>query len=125
MNKKLTAGERNIKINEQRFSMIIILCNVLETEKGVSKHIKSAIAASLISMMDKSMITKEDEPLKNLINNAIDVFCTQVELENGVDNYKEYLLETVEQAKQIVDEMKQKMNRIAEGDNILKGICLN
>jgi hypothetical protein len=125
MKKKLTAGERNIKINEQRFSMIIILCNILESEKGVSKHIKSAIAASLISMMDKSMITKEEEPLKNLINNAIDIFCAQVELENGIENYREYLLETVEQAKEIVDEMKQKMNRIAEGDTILKGICLN
>jgi hypothetical protein len=125
MKNKLTAGERNIKINEQRFSMIIILCNILESDKGVSKHVKSAIAASLINMMDKSMITKEDEPLKNLINNAIDVFCAQVELENGIDNYKEYLLETVEQAKEIVDEMKQKMNRIAEGDTILKGICLN
>jgi hypothetical protein len=125
MKKKLTAGERNIKINEQRFSMIIILCNILESEKGVSKHIKSAIAASLISMMDKSMITKEEEPLKNLINNAIDIFCAQVELENGIENYREYLLETVEQAKEIVDEMKQKMDRIAEGDNILKGICLN
>jgi hypothetical protein len=34
-------------------------------------------------------------------------------------------LETLEQAKEIVDEMKQKMNRIAEGDSILKGICLN
>jgi hypothetical protein len=88
MKKKLTAGERNIKINEQRFSMIIILCNILESEKGVSKHIKSAIAASLISMMDKSMITKEEEPLKNLINNAIDIFCAQVELENGIENYR-------------------------------------
>jgi hypothetical protein len=125
MKKKLTAGERHLKNSEQRFSMIIILCNILETEKGVSNHIKSAVAASLINMMDKSMITKEDEPLKNLINNAIDVFCAQVEMENGVDNYKEYLLETVEQAKEIVNEMKQKMNRIAEGDNILKGICLN
>jgi len=125
MKKKLTAGERNIKINEQRFSMIIILCNILESDKGVNKHVKSAIAASLINMMDKSMITKEDEPLKNLIDNAIDIFCTQVELENGVDNYKEYLLQTVEQAKEIVNEMKQKMDRIAEGDNILKGICLN
>ena len=125
MKKKLTAGERNIKMNEQRFSMIMILCNVLESEKGVSKHIKSAIAASLISMMDKSMVTKEEEPLRNLINNAIDIFCAQVELETGVDNYKEYLLETVEQAKQILSEMKQKMDRIAEGDSILKGICLN
>ena len=125
MKKKLTAGERNIKINEQRFSMIIILCNILESDKGVSKHVKSAIAASLINMMDKSMITKEDEPLKNLIDNAIDIFCAQVELETGVDNYKEHLLQTVEQAKEIVNEMKQKMDRIAEGDNILKGICLN
>jgi hypothetical protein len=125
MKKKLTAGERNLKINEQRFSMIIILCNILESDKGVSKHAKSAIAASLINMMDKSMIAQEDEPLKNLIDNAIDIFCAQVELETGVDNYKEHLLQTVEQAKELVNEMREKMHRIAEGDNILKGICLN
>ena len=42
--KKLTTGERNIRVNEQRFAMTIILCNLLEAENGVSMAIKSATA---------------------------------------------------------------------------------
>jgi hypothetical protein len=37
--KKLTAGEKNLKINEQRFALIILMCNVLDSEKGVSSSI--------------------------------------------------------------------------------------
>jgi hypothetical protein len=125
MAKKLTQEERIIKIHEQRFAMIMILCNILESPDGVSNKIKSAVAASLINIMDKSMISKDDTALKNLINNAIDIFCAQIEVEKGIENYRDSLLESIEQAKQMVSVMKEKMNRIADGDNILKGICLN
>ena len=73
--KKLTAGERSIRVNEQRFAMTIILCNLLEAENGVSMAIKSATAASLLNMMEMSMIDGDDDMFKNLINNAIDQFC--------------------------------------------------
>jgi hypothetical protein len=122
--KKLTAGEKNLKINEQRFALIITLCNVLDTERGVSNSIKSAISASLINMMEASFI-EEDEPLANLINNSIDNFCREIEERNGIPNYRENLVESVKQAKGLVDKLNEKIKRIKEGEDILKNICLN
>ena len=56
-----------MKLNEQRFATIVILCNVLDTEEGVTDHIKSAVCASLINMLERSM-NDDDTPLVNLIN---------------------------------------------------------
>ena len=112
------------KVNEQRFATIVILCNVLDTEKGVSDHIKSAICASLINMLERSM-NGEDTGLVNLINNSIDNFCAEIEAKRGIENYRDTLTETVDIAKKIVVEIKEKAKRIQEGEDILKGICLN
>ncbi|MEY4332630.1 MAG: hypothetical protein RLZZ196_1368 [Bacteroidota bacterium] len=124
-----------IKLQEQRFTTICILTNILEQDRGVSVHVKSAIASSLINMMETSM-TEEDEPLKNLINNSIDEFCAKVEEEKGVENYREVLEDQVRKAKRILKELKKEIKkraeesiererRINEGNDILKGICLN
>jgi len=123
--KKLTAGEKNLKINEQRFALIILLCNVLDSERGVNAQIKSAICASLINMMEVSFIDGDDEPLANLINNSIDNFCKEVEEEKGIENYREHLLDSVKQARGLVDRLNEKIKRIKEGEDILKNICLN
>lgn len=123
--KKLTAGEKNLKINEQRFALIILLCNVLDSERGVNSSIKSAICASLINMMEVSFIDGDDEPLANLINNSIDNFCKEVEEEKGIENYREHLLDSVKQARGLVDRLNEKIKRIKEGEDILKNICLN
>ena len=123
--KKLTAGEKNLKINEQRFALIMLLCNVLDSERGVNAQIKSAICASLINMMEVSFIDGDDEPLANLINNSIDNFCKEVEEEKGIENYREHLLDSVKQARGLVDRLNEKIKRIKEGEDILKGICLN
>ena len=122
--KKNNLEEKYQKLNEQRFATIVILCNVLDTEKGVTDHIKSAICASLINMLDRSM-NDEDTGLVNLINNSIDNFCTVVEAKKGIENYRDTLTETVDIAKKIVEELKTKAKRIKEGEDILKGICLN
>jgi hypothetical protein len=123
--KKLTTGERNIRVNEQRFAMTIILCNLLEAENGVSMAIKSATAASLLNMMEMSMIEGDDDVFKELINNAIDQFCYDVEMKHEIENYRGRLMESVQRAKGLVDEMKAKIDRIKDGDDILKNICLN
>ena len=123
--KKLTKEERAMKANEQRFAMTIILCNLLEAENGVSMHIKSATAASLMNMMEMSMIDKDDDTLKKLINNAIDQFCYEVETKHEIENYRDRLMESVLASRKLVDEMKAKINRIREGEDILKNICLN
>ena len=112
------------KLNEQRFTTIVILCNVLDTEDGVSDTVKAAICASLISMIDRSM-NKEDEPLINLINNSIDNFCAEIEAKKDIENYRDTLTDSVKFAKKIVDELNKKAQRIKEGEDILKGICLN
>jgi septation ring formation regulator EzrA len=123
--KKLTAGEKNIKVNEQRFAMTVILCNLLEAENGVSMAIKSATAASLLNMLEMSMIDGDDDIFKNLINNAIDQFCYEVETKHEIENYRGRLMQSVERAKGLVDEMKAKIDRIKDGEDILKNICLN
>lgn len=120
----MSSDDKLMKLNEQRFTTIIILCNVLDAEKGVSNSVKSAVAASLLSMMDRSMI-KEDEPLKNLLNHSIDRFCAEMEETKGVENFKQTLMDRVEEAQGLVDELNEKARRIKEGEDILKGICLN
>lgn len=120
----MSLDEKMMKLNEQRFATIVILCNVLDTEKGVSDHIKSAICASLINMLERSM-NDDDTGLVNLINNSIDNFCAVVEAKKGIENYRDTLTETVDIAKKIVSEIKNKAKRIQEGEDILKSICLN
>jgi hypothetical protein len=123
--KKLTAAEKGMKATEQRFSMTIILCNILEADNGVSMSIKSATAASLINMMEMSMIDGDDDALKNLINNAIDQFCYEVETTHDIENYRERLMESVKAARGVLDDVKAKIQRIKDGGDILKNICLN
>lgn len=123
--KKLTAAEKGLKVNEQRFALIITLCNVLDTEDGVNNNIKSAICAALINMMQTSFIPGDDDALANLINNSIDNFCREVEEEKGIENYRENLMNQVKLAKTIVDALNKKIERIKDGEDILKNICLN
>lgn len=75
-------------------------------------------------MLERSM-NDEDEPLINLINNSIDNFCAVVEAKRGIENYRDTLTETVDIAKKIVSDINEKVKRIKEGEDILKGICLN
>lgn len=123
--KKLTADEKGLRVNEQRFALIVTLCNVLDTESGVSNGVKSAIAASLINMMEVSFIPGDDDPLANLINNSIDNFCREVEEEKGIEDYRKQLVKGVKAARVIVDELNKKIDRIREGEDILRNICLN
>ena len=123
--KKLTASEKKMRVHQQRFAMIILLCNVLDSEHGVSKGIKSAISASLLNIIDTSMIPVEDEALINLINNSIDNFCKEVEETSGITDYRSQLLESVQIARDVIDALNKKIERIKEGEYILKNICLN
>lgn len=123
--KKLTASEKGLRVNEQRFALIITLCNILDTEEGVDNNIKSAISASLINMMNVSFIPGDDDPLANLINNSIDNFCREVEEERGIKDYRGQLNKQVRAAKTIVDALNKKIERIKDGEDILKNICLN
>jgi hypothetical protein len=67
----------------------------------------------------------EDEPLANLINNSIDNFCREIEERNGIPNYREMLIQSVIDSKQILEKLNEKVKRIREGEDILKNISLN
>jgi hypothetical protein len=124
-NKKLTASEKGMLVNEQRFSMIVLLCNVLDAEDGVSDSVKSAVAASLLNTIEMSFIPDDDDVFADLINYSIDNFCKNVEEKTGIEDYRSTLGESVAIAKKIIDKVNEKARRIKEADEILKNICLN
>jgi len=124
-NKKLTASEKGMLVNEQRFSMIVLLCNILDAEDGVSDSIKSAVAASLLNTIEMSFIPTDDDVFADLINYSIDNFCKNIEEKTGIEDYRSTLGESVAMAKHIVDKINEKARRIKEGDEILKNISLN
>jgi hypothetical protein len=122
--KKLTAGEVHTKITEQRFAFAILLCNILDSDE-VANDVKSAVAASLLNTIEMSFISGDDDGLSNLINNSINQFCEKIEEEKGIENYRSKLLETVELTRTVLKRIDEKIQRIREGGDILKGICLN
>jgi hypothetical protein len=124
-NKKLTASEKGMLVNEQRFSMIVLLCNVLDAEDGVSDAVKSAVAASLLNTIEMSFIPEDDDVFADLINYSIDNFCKSIEEKTGMEDYRSTLGESVAMAKKIIDKVNEKARRIKEADEILKNICLN
>jgi hypothetical protein len=124
-NKKLTASEKGMLVNEQRFSMIVLLCNVLDAENGVSDAVKSAVAASLLNTIEMSFIPADDDVFADLINYSIDNFCKSIEEKTGIEDYRSTLGESVAMAKKIIDKVNEKARRIKEADEILKNICLN
>jgi len=124
-NKKLTASEKGMLVNEQRFSMIVLLCNVLGAENGVSDAVKSAVAASLLNTIEMSFIPADDDVFADLINYSIDNFCKSIEEKTGMEDYRSTLGESVAMAKKIIDKVNEKARRIKEADEILKNICLN
>ena len=124
-NKKLTASEKGMLVNEQRFSMIVLLCNILDAEDGVSDSVKSAVAASLLNTIQMSFIPQDDDVFADLINYSIDNFCKNIEDKTGIEDYRSTLGESVAMAKQLINKMNEKARRIKEADEILKNICLN
>jgi len=76
-------------------------------------------------MMEVSFIDGDDEALANLINNSIDRFCLEIEEKKGVENYRAQLMESVKEARVLVDKLNEKVKRIKDGEDILKNICLN
>jgi hypothetical protein len=124
-NKKLTASEKGMLVNEQRFSMIVLLCNILDAEDGVNDAVKSAIAASLLNTIEMSFIPEDDDVFADLINYSIDNFCKNIEEKTGIEDYRSTISESVAMAKKLIDKVNEKARRIKEADEILKNICLN
>jgi hypothetical protein len=105
--------------------MIVLLCNVLDAENGVSDAVKSAVAASLLNTIEMSFIPEDDDVFADLINYSINNFCKSIEEKTGMEDYRSTLGESVAMAKKIIDKVNEKARRIKEADEILKNICLN
>lgn len=122
---KLTKEQKDWKLNEQRIGFIMILCNILEAKKGVNHHIKAATAASLMNIMEFSMIDGDDDELKELINDSIKHFCTEIETKNNIKDYHLVLKKSVLKTRELINDIEQKISRIKDGEDILNNICLN
>lgn len=122
---KLTREQKEWKLNEQRIGFILILCNILEAKKGVNQQIKSAVAASLINIIEFSMIDGDDDELKELINGSIKHFCTEIETKNNIKDYHLRLKKSVLKTRELIKDIEEKISRIKDGEDILKNICLN
>lgn len=108
-------SERIQKTNDQRVKMALTLINVMETSKDIA--LKTAVATSMLEMLTTSMIA-EDGPLINLLNKSIDSVCDIISEETGIPDMKDKLFI-------IINESKEKVERIEAGNSILNNINYN
>lgn len=105
------------KTNDQRVVMAFTLLNIMKHSEGVSIQIRSAVAASMLDMLNKHMIP-EDRELIKMINDGIDELCEEARVNYGVENLRMGLSNSIEVA-------EEQMERIKEGEGILNGINFN
>lgn len=107
--------ERIDKTNKQRMTMVLLITNLMKHE-DTSMHLKSAMVATMMDMLEEHMI-QEDGSIIKLINEAIDFVCEEAQSE-GVYNLREKLNDI---RKQVGEQLK----RQEEGNSILKSLNLN
>lgn len=113
-------AEKIAKTNEQRCIMALTLVSVMKHSEGVSIQIRSAVAASLLDMLDTHML-EEDPDLIRVLNEGIDIVCEDAK-EYGVKDLRSTLRQTIQTSKQQIEEH---LKRVNEGNNILNQINLN
>lgn len=106
--------DRIKKTNDQRVVMALTIVNVMKHTEGASIQIRSAVAASMMEMLNKHMIP-EDTDLIKMIDESINELCEEARINYGVEDLRMGLCNSIE----IVEEQ---VERIKEGDDILKGI---
>ena len=110
--------ERIEKTNDQRIKMALTLYNIMINTSGcTSLNLRSTVAATMIEMLDTSMIA-EDTTLIDLLNDGIDSVCAAVKSEYGIPDYRKQL-------RGVIASSQEKVERINAGDDILKGLDLN
>ena len=107
--------ERIEKTNEQRITMALLITNVMKSPL-VDITTKSAMVATMLDMLDNSMIEEDDALIKHL-NDAIKSVNEEAK-EYGHDD----LIGTL---KRIRKQVKEKMERVEEGESILKSMNLD
>lgn len=112
------------KSNEQRLKMACTLVNVMKQSEGATLELRTAVAASLLEMLQYDMLT-EDRDLVKLLDEAIDYVCTEARETRGVEDLRSSLVEMVERARQMLSEINKKEERVNVGEDILKTINFN
>ena len=107
---------RIAKTNEQRIKMYLLLYNIMKSE-AIPVETRSTVAASMLEMLKSSMIP-EDKDIIELMNDGIDNVCGYVQKQYGIPDYRSAL-------EKIVENTSEKINRISEGEAILKSFNLN
>ena len=107
--------QRIEKTNEQRITMALLITNVMRSPL-VDITTKSAMVATMLDMLDNSMIEEDGALIKHL-NDAIKSVSEEAK-EYGHDD----LVGTL---KRIRKQVKEKMERVEEGTNILKSMNLD
>ena len=107
--------EKIEKTNEQRVTMALLIINVMKSPL-TDIATKSAMAATMLDMLDRFML-EEDTELINVINEGIKSVHNEAK-EYGQDNL-------IESLNKIRKQVKEKMKRAEDGENILKSMNLD
>lgn len=116
--------EKIKKTNDQRLKMACTLVNVMKQSGGATLELRTAVAASLLEMLQTDMLS-EDKDLVKILDEAIEYVCTEAREERGVEDLRGALSMMVERARQQMDEITQKEERVNIGNDILKNINFN
>ena len=110
--------ERIEKTNDQRIKMALTLFNIMKNTSGqVDLNLRSTVAATMIEMLQTSMIA-EDTDLIKVINEGIDSVCEDVKDQYGITDFRSHL-------KGIIKETNEKVQRVEAGESILNGLNLD
>jgi len=113
--------ERIRKTNDQRSKMALTLLNVMKQAGQSSLALRSAVAASMLEMLETSMI-EEDKDLIGILNEGINDVCKEAKEEHGIEDYRSQLMQTVKFAQSVIDE---RIGRMKEGEDILSKVNFN
>lgn len=103
------------KTNRQRVMMSVLLSELMKN-KLTPIVLKSSIAASVLDMLESTMI-QEDTPLINMLNSAIDSVCEEAK-EHGVSNLRKKLTLMRQEA-------AEQAQRVMQGEALLKSLNLD
>ena len=110
--------ERIEKTNDQRIKMALTLFNIMKNTTGrIDLELRSTVAATMIEMLETSMIA-EDVSLIRLLNEGIDSVCEDVKSQYGITDFRGHLIG-------IIKETNEKVQRVEAGESILNGLDLN
>ena len=107
--------ERIEKTNNQRVTMALLITNVMRSPM-VDIATKSAMVATLMEMLETTMID-EDRELIKVLNEAIN------DVNEEAKEYGQYNL--IERLNEIRNDVKGKMERIENGEQILSSLNLD